>query len=53
LATVRRALGAYANHHAFDAFRKRVMKTDVSWDRAARRYEHVYRQLRAVTQTAA
>jgi glycogen synthase len=53
LATVQRALGTYANHHAFEIFRKRVMKTDVSWERAARRYEHAYKQLTAAAATAA
>jgi starch synthase len=53
LATVQRALGAYAKHHAFEAFRKRIMKTDVSWERAARRYEHGYKQIKAASSAAA
>ena len=45
LATVQRALAAYAQKPAFDALRKRAMRQDVSWERAARRYEHVFKQL--------
>lgn len=41
--TLGRALSAYAETRAFAAFRQRVMRIDTSWDRAARRYEHVYR----------
>jgi len=26
--------------------RRRVMKQDVSWERSARRYEHLYRSLK-------
>ncbi len=46
LATVQRALGSYAMGPTFDALRRRAMRTDVSWERSARRCEHAYRQLR-------
>ena len=46
LAVTQRALAAFAKHAAFDALRRRVMKLDVSWERSARRYEHVYKTLR-------
>jgi starch synthase len=42
-ATVQRALAAFAQRAAFDALRRRVMKLDVSWERAAGRYEHAYK----------
>jgi starch synthase len=45
LATVQRAVGAYSQHAAFDALRKRVLRQDVSWERSARRYEHLYKQI--------
>ena len=45
-ATVQRALGAFSNGAGFAALRKRVMKLDVSWERSARRYEHIYRTIR-------
>ncbi|MEY4579126.1 MAG: hypothetical protein RL701_3829 [Pseudomonadota bacterium] len=44
LATVQRALAAYARTSAFDALRKRAMRHDVSWERSARRYEHLFKQ---------
>ena len=44
--TVQRALAAFARHKPFDALRRRGMKLDVSWERSARRYEHVYRTLK-------
>jgi len=53
LATVRRALTAYARRTAFDALRKRAMRQDVSWERAARRYEHVFKQINQAQQSAA
>jgi starch synthase len=45
LATLQRALGSYAKHAAFDALRKRAMRQDVTWERSARRYEHLYKQI--------
>jgi starch synthase len=53
LATVQRAVAAYARKNAFDALRKRAMRQDVSWERAARRYEHVFRQLAQTSAPAA
>jgi starch synthase len=49
-ATVQRALAAFARRSAFDALRRRVMKLDVSWERSARRYEHVYRTIASARQ---
>jgi starch synthase len=46
LAVAQRALAAFARRAAFDALRRRVMKQDVSWERAARRYEYVYKATR-------
>jgi starch synthase len=45
VATVQRALGAFARRKPFDALRRRGMKLDVSWERSARRYEHVYKTI--------
>ncbi|MET0391304.1 MAG: glycogen/starch synthase [Polyangiales bacterium] len=45
LATVRRALSAFSQRQAFDALRKRAMRQDVSWERSARRYEHLFKQI--------
>ena len=45
LAAVQRALGAYAKRNALGALRKRAMQKDVSWERSARRYEHLYKQV--------
>jgi starch synthase len=45
LATLQRALAAYSQRATFDALRKRSMRQDVSWERSARRYEHVYKQI--------
>lgn len=45
-ATLQRALAGFGNRQAFDALRRRVMKLDVSWERSARRYEHLYRTLK-------
>jgi starch synthase len=45
VATVQRALAAFARRKPFDALRRRGMKLDVSWERSARRYEHVYRTI--------
>lgn len=46
LAVTQRALAAFAKRKAFDALRRRVMKQDVSWERAARRYEYAYKASR-------
>jgi starch synthase len=46
LAVTQRALAAFAKRKPFDALRRRVMKQDVSWERAARRYEYVYKATR-------
>ncbi|HEX4351365.1 MAG TPA: glycogen/starch synthase [Polyangiales bacterium] len=53
LATLQRAIGAYAEHAAFNALRKRAMRQDVTWERSARRYEHVYKQILQVNSPAA
>jgi starch synthase len=42
---VQRALSAYG-HPQFSALRRRLLRRDVGWDRAARRYVQVYRQAR-------
>lgn len=41
--TIARAVAAHAQGERFVALRRRVMRLDLSWDRSARRYEHVYR----------
>ncbi len=46
VATVQRALAAFARRKPFDTLRRRTMKLDVSWERSARRYEHVYRTIK-------
>lgn len=43
LAALQRAVSAYAKADAFEALRVRAMRTDVSWDRAARHMEYIYR----------
>jgi starch synthase len=53
LATVQRALSAYSRPKAFDALRKRAMRHDVSWERSARRYEHLFKQIAQVAAPAA
>jgi starch synthase len=53
LATVQRALGAYAKRSAFEALRKSAMRQDVSWERSARRYEHLFKQILQVNAPAA
>ena len=53
LATVQRALGAFGKRSAFDGLRKRAMRQDVSWERSARRYEHLYKQILQVNAPAA
>jgi starch synthase len=53
LATVQRALGAFARREAFDGLRKRAMRYDVSWERSARRYEHLFKQVSQVNVPAA
>lgn len=45
-ATAQRATAAFANGAAFEKLRRRVMRTDISWERAARRYEHAYKSFR-------
>lgn len=42
---VERALSAYG-HPQFPALRRRLLRRDVGWDRAARRYVQIYRQAR-------
>jgi len=44
--TAQRATAAFANGEAFEKLRRRVMRTDVSWERAARRYELAYKSLK-------
>lgn len=46
LSAAQRATAAFANGPDFEKLRRRVMRTDVSWERAARRYEHVYKNLK-------
>jgi starch synthase len=46
VAVTQRALAAFT-HSGFEALCKRAMRTDVSWERSARRYEGVYKALRA------
>lgn len=43
-----RAVAAHAVGERFTALQRKVMRLDVSWERSARRYEHLYRELRAV-----
>ena len=43
LSALQRAVSAYAKADAFEALRVRAMRTDVSWDRAARHMEYIYR----------
>lgn len=43
LSALQRAAAAFAQHDAFNGLRRRAMRADVSWERAARRYEHIYR----------
>lgn len=45
LAAAQRALSAFA-HDGFDALKRRVMRLDLSWERSARRYEYLYKELR-------
>jgi starch synthase len=53
LATVQRALSGYVQRKAFEALRNRAMRHDVSWERSARRYEHVFKQIAQVAAPAA
>jgi len=53
LATVQRALAGYARSSAFEVLRKRAMRHDVSWERSARRYEHLFKQAQQASQPAA
>ncbi|HET8938927.1 MAG TPA: glycogen/starch synthase [Polyangiales bacterium] len=53
LASVQRAVNAYARQKPFDALRKRAMRHDVSWERSARRYEHLFKQIAQVAAPAA
>ena len=53
VASVQRALAAYARRSEFDALRKRVMLQDLSWERSARRYEHLYKRVRQALQKPA
>lgn len=46
VATTQRALAAFTQPREFEALRRRVMKLDVSWERSARRYEHLYRTVK-------
>lgn len=47
LSALQRALSAYAKTDAFEALQRRTMRADTSWERSARRYEHLYRGLSA------
>jgi starch synthase len=53
VATVRRALAAYGRRDPFDALRKRAMRHDVSWERSARRFEHLFKQIQQACAPAA
>ena len=46
LSSLQRATAAYARRPAFEDLRKRVMQQDLSWERSARRYEHLYKRVR-------
>jgi starch synthase len=46
LSGLQRASAAYARRPAFEDLRKRVMQQDLSWERSARRYEHLYKRVR-------
>ncbi|HKU39994.1 MAG TPA: glycogen/starch synthase [Polyangiales bacterium] len=52
-ATLQRATAAFARRPAFEQLRKRVMQQDLSWERSARRYEHLYKRIRQAQQPAA
>ncbi len=43
LSAIQRSLAAYSNTEGWARLRTRAMKLDLSWERAARRYEHAYR----------
>lgn len=45
LPTLQRAAFASTLGEEFERLRRRAMRTDVSWERAARRFEHLYRQV--------
>lgn len=45
LSALRRGIAAFSEREAFAALRERIMRVDHSWDRAARLYEGVYREL--------
>lgn len=53
LAGIQRALAAFAQRTTFGALRKRVMLQDLSWERSARRYEHLYKRIRQSLQQPA
>jgi len=46
LSAAQRALAAYSLTQPFDRLRRRAMRVDSSWERSARRYEYLYRNLR-------
>jgi starch synthase len=48
LAAIQRATAAFTNRKAFESLRRRVMRMDNSWDRSARRYDLLYKNLAAV-----
>ncbi|MFI5306732.1 MAG: glycogen synthase [Polyangiales bacterium] len=43
LSALQRALSAFQKPKAFAELRRRTMRIDLSWERSARRYEHIYR----------
>ena len=45
LSGLRRGIAAFTEREAFAKLRERVMRVDHSWDRAARLYEGIYREL--------
>jgi len=45
LAAIRRGIAAFTLTAPFEAARRRIMRTDHSWERSARLYESLYREL--------
>lgn len=45
IGAVQRALASFTKHDAFVALQHRVMRLDLSWERTARSYEHLYKTL--------
>jgi len=45
LATLQRAAAAFTLDDPFESMRRRIMRLDCSWEKTARHYEALYRQL--------